>query len=455
MGITVDASGMSFDNIVNAIAVVQGKLGIAGATALEAGTTIEGSVNSMKAAWSNLVTGIADDNADFGKLIDNFVTTIVGDGTDKNAGVFGNLLPRIEEALYGVDALIYRLFPIVMQRIPAIINDFLPNLVETATMIVQSFVDGISQNQEMLMKTAFETIKFLATSLISMLPQIVKLGLDLIVSLANGIATSLPTLIPTIIDVVLQIVDTLTNPETLSNLLTAALDIVLALVEGLLNPETMSKLFDGIFSLVDNLIEFLLDEENLSKIITSAIQLVIAIGQGLFRARFELMKAAVKLVASLVEAIFTTDWVKIGKDVVAGFKSGISNAWTNLKKWFKDLFGDLIGIAKKILGIASPSKVFKKLGSFTAEGFGAGFEDAFGDVERDIENALDFNGTTFGMNAYGSYSGGGALSGIGGTSFGTVNINIDGANVQDDAALADMVAERLQRMTERRGAVFA
>ena len=47
MGVTVDASSMSFDNIVNAIAVVQSKLGIAGATAQEAGSTIEGSVNSM------------------------------------------------------------------------------------------------------------------------------------------------------------------------------------------------------------------------------------------------------------------------------------------------------------------------------------------------------------------------------------------------------------------------
>ena len=65
---------------------------------------------------------------------------------------------------------------------------------------------------------------------------------------------------------------------------------------------------------------------------------------------------------------------------------------------------------------------------------------------------MDFDDATFGVNAYGSYSGSGAF---GGTSFGTVNINIDGANVQDDAALADMVAERLQRMTERRGAVFA
>ena len=95
------------------------------------------------------------------------------------------------------------------------------------------------------------------------------------------------------------------------------------------------------------------------------------------------------------------------------------------------------------------------LHGFTAEGFGVGFEDAFRDVEKDIENALDFNGTTFGVNAYGSYSGGGMLGGIGGTTFGTVNINIDGYNAQDDDELAEMIAEKLQFMAERRGAVFA
>ena len=157
------------------------------------------------------------------------------------------------------------------------------------------------------------------------------------------------------------------------------------------------------------------------------------------------------------------DWFKnvgewfadIGKNIVGGLKNGIQNAWNNLVSWFRGLFGDLIGIAKKILGIASPSKVFKKIGAFTAEGFGDGFNKAFGDVEKDVEDALDFNGTTFGVNAYGSYSGGGILGGIGGTSFGTVNISIDGANVQDDESLAEMIAEKLQMMTERRGAVFA
>ena len=55
LGITVDASSMSFGNIVNAISVMQSSLGIAGTTSKEASTTIQGSVNSMKAAWQNLL----------------------------------------------------------------------------------------------------------------------------------------------------------------------------------------------------------------------------------------------------------------------------------------------------------------------------------------------------------------------------------------------------------------
>ena len=62
-----------FSDIITAIHAVQENLGITGTTALEASTTIEGSLNMAKAAWSNLLTGIADDNADFSGLVDNFV----------------------------------------------------------------------------------------------------------------------------------------------------------------------------------------------------------------------------------------------------------------------------------------------------------------------------------------------------------------------------------------------
>ena len=84
--------------------------------------------------------------------------------------------------------------------------------------------------------------------------------------------------------------------------------------------------------------------------------------------------------------------VEIGKNIIEGIKQGISNAWDGLVSWFEGLFGDLIGIAKKILGIASPSKVFKKLGAWTAEGFGIGFDDEFANVAKGIEDSLNFGG---------------------------------------------------------------
>ena len=189
---------------------------------------------------------------------------------------------------------------------------------------------------------------------------------------------------------------------------------------------------------------------------------------------WEAIKSAATKIFSAVANFFTTtipnafnsvvNWFKdigkkfadIGKNIVDGLKKGIQNAWSNLKRWFKNLFGDLIGIAKKILGIASPSKVFKKIGGFTAEGFGAGFEDEFAHVKDDMEDALNFDDASVGINAsirkVGAEAAGVAF---GGTSIGNININIDGAKYSDEQSLASAIALEIQNMTDRRAAVYA
>ena len=189
---------------------------------------------------------------------------------------------------------------------------------------------------------------------------------------------------------------------------------------------------------------------------------------------WEAIKSAATNIFSAIANFFTTtipnafnsviDWFKnigkkfadIGKNIIEGIKSGIKNAWNNLVSWFKGLFGDLIGIAKKILGIASPSKVFKKIGGFTAEGFGAGFEDEFAHVKDDMEDALNFDDASVGINASIRKVGAGATGGaFGGTSIGNININIDGAKYSDEQSLAEAVAEALQSLADRRSAVYA
>jgi hypothetical protein len=147
----------------------------------------------------------------------------------------------------------------------------------------------------------------------------------------------------------------------------------------------------------------------------------------------------------------------IGKNIVEGIKSGIKGAWNNLVSWFKGLFGDLIGIAKKILGIRSPSRVFRdQIGKQMAAGLGLGWEDEFGKVKSDIEDSLAFDDASVGINASIRKVGAGTAGGaFGGNSFGDVYINIDGAIYEDPQSLAVAVAEELQNMTDRRLAVYA
>ena len=94
LGVTVDSSSLSFGNIVNAISVMQKKMDIAGTTSKEASSTIEGSVNSMKASWQNLLTGLADGNQEIGPLIDKFIDSV---GT-----AWENLKPRIKQTVDGI-----------------------------------------------------------------------------------------------------------------------------------------------------------------------------------------------------------------------------------------------------------------------------------------------------------------------------------------------------------------
>lgn len=68
---------VSYDQIIEAIHKVQTNMGITGTTAKEASATIQGSVGSMKSAWQNMLTGMADENANFGTLAQNFVDTLV------------------------------------------------------------------------------------------------------------------------------------------------------------------------------------------------------------------------------------------------------------------------------------------------------------------------------------------------------------------------------------------
>lgn len=361
--IGAELAEVGFANMVKAINAVQTQMGITGTTAKEASSTIQGSVSMAKAAWTNLVTGMADENADLEQLVNDFVDSV--------GAAAENIIPRVEIALEGAGKLIDRLFPIIIDKVPTIINDVLPKILSSAANIVTSLVTGISQNKDTIFNTTKDCMMLIIDTITDLLPDIFELGMELVVTIAEGIIDNLDELIDSSVETVEKIVEIITEPKTLDKLLEAALKIIISLAEALVEAlpnmvdsiigivthivdviteeETLDKLLDASLAviiaiaeglveflpelmtaavtLVDRLIEFILEEENLKKLINTALVLVNAILGGILNSAGVLTEGAQSIVSTIIEAIITTNWVEVGWDIVSGISQGIIDAW--------------------------------------------------------------------------------------------------------------------------------
>ena len=99
IGEASDLSIDSFSDIVTAIELIQEKQNIAGTTAREASTTIEGSVNQMRAAWENWLTVLGSGDYET-------VMTSTADLVESVKTALGNILPVVETVFRSIaDAL--------------------------------------------------------------------------------------------------------------------------------------------------------------------------------------------------------------------------------------------------------------------------------------------------------------------------------------------------------------
>jgi phage-related protein len=328
-----------------------------------------------------------------------------------------------------------------------------------------------------LIDGAIQIVTQLATGILNMLPQIVQLGLDLIVSLANGISQNLGTLIPTIIDVILQIVNTLTNPETLASLVDASIAIIMGLADGLIT--ALPMLIDQLPIIIDNIIVAI--TENLPKIIEMGIELVIKLAAGLIKAITQLVSKIPQIITSLVNGFvsYYSKIFQIGKDLVSKVGEGFKNMLSSAGTWGKDMIDNFIGgikekwenlkntvsdvaqSVKDFLGFSEPKKGplsnFHTYAPDMMDLFAKGIRDNEDVITDQIEKSFDFGERTmkFGAEYSGGYGVATAGGAFGGTTIGSITINIDGAKYDDEETLAMVIAEKIQNMTDRRSAVYA
>lgn len=142
-GVKYDIS--NFNDVIEAIHVIQEQMGITGTTAKEAATTIEGSLNMTKSAWKNLLTGMADSNANFDVLVQNLVNSLGSLGE--------NLLPRIKIAIEGIRKLIRTLLPEILDEIPEMLASLFPeSMQEDIRIIFEGIVEAIKTTVDIAMQ---------------------------------------------------------------------------------------------------------------------------------------------------------------------------------------------------------------------------------------------------------------------------------------------------------------
>lgn len=193
IGMAGDLSMDSFSDIVTAIDLIQQKQGIAGTTAKEAATTIEGSLNMTKAAWENLVAGFANPDADLGQLMDNLVIAIVGEG--EGEGLLNNIIPAIQRAIEGIAQIIQQAAPILAEQFPVVVQNVLPSLIQAAATLIAGVVSALPSLIVVLVQQMPMIVKTLATALVSAGGQFLSAGKQLISKLSSGISSAFSTLV--------------------------------------------------------------------------------------------------------------------------------------------------------------------------------------------------------------------------------------------------------------------
>lgn len=393
LGLTVDGTSTDFANVVKAIEVMQTKMNIAGTTSREAAGTIEGSVNSLKAAWANFLTGTMDGES---------LAEIAFDAVNNIVNAFKTIIPRLTEGFATFIPLMLDFGIDIVSELMAGIGKKIPDLVTQGTEMIRSLGEGLATQIPVFLADALPKILSFAEGLRENAGKFVDAGIDMILNIAQGLADSLPTLI----EYVPQIITNLANiiNDNMPKILAAGVKIIITLVKGIIQAiptlvANIPHIIEAIFSVIQAV-----DWLNLGKFIITGIkngivllkeaipELVKSIGekgntllknidwrhlgssiinfivtgiQGLISSIPNLLRSIGSNAVSMFKSI---NWHDLGANIIRGIINGLASNASAVVNAARQVAENAFNAAKSFLGISSPSKAFAELGRFSDEG---------------------------------------------------------------------------------------
>ena len=231
-GEAADLSIDSFADIVQAIQLVQEKQGVAGTTAKEAASTVEGSVNSMKAAWENWLTALGRDDVDLNAVTDQLIQSI--ETAASNAiPLAARIVESMGETFVAYAPVLFDSALVAMQQISLAAPEVLPQVVAGILTLVSQAAFALVSGAPQLIAGAFQMMGGIIAGILYSIPSILATAVQLIPQLAFQLVAGAGQMLGAALAMFLPIGEALNSVG--EELATALYDIVTHLPEIVMN----------------------------------------------------------------------------------------------------------------------------------------------------------------------------------------------------------------------------
>ena len=209
----------SFADVTEAIHIIQTEMGITGTTSEEAATTIEGSMNSAKAAYDNFLNGSIDAE-EFARVVgqaamnvaNNLATIVTRFSTELPALIdaLGRQLPGLVET---VGPPLFSAVSQILRALFGLLMDNLPQMVTGGVNLLVALAEGLVQAIPQIIMAGVEVISRLVASIGDHGHELLTTGINLLIAIATGLIQAIPQLIAMIPQIISAIINTFLNAD--------------------------------------------------------------------------------------------------------------------------------------------------------------------------------------------------------------------------------------------------
>lgn len=321
------------------------------------------------------------------------------------------------------------MLPTLIEQISSALITNLPVLLNGAMTLFMGLIQSLDQIVTLLTPKLPAIISQIASILVANLPVLLNGAMQLFLGLIKALDDVIYKLTPMLPEIITGICDTLI--ANIDKIISAGFDLLVGLIDGI--TECIPTLLEKVPEIIEKLVSSLTDPDNLDKLIGSGIDLIVALAEGLPKAIPYVLCAIPEIITSIISRLMEQDWLQVGIDIVRGLADGLIDGVNVIWEKIKEMANNLLDSIKSALGIASPSKLFKKeVGPYLAQGIGIGFEDEMKNVTKQMQKAVPSDFDTVVNADVNSFRPIGDVSNITKTKNVTVYVNLEKIFINND-----------------------